>query len=169
MKTGQLLPLGVMAVFLVLGLGRRMRAQPVRPNRLLVTGGVIILVTLAALAPAYPVLLTPLGLVLAPVCLAAGVGLGWALVRTLRVWREPSGELWMKGGLPFAAVFVGALAIRLGVRFALTGDAFAPASPAELESPLGAVSTDLLLVSVGMWATRAAILYRRFRAGPAPP
>src|SRR5579859_583741 len=161
MRSDQLVGLGIFAFFVAFSLYRRLRPQPVRPTRVLVTTGVIVVVVVLTLS--IPVrqgqLLTELELM--PLFLLAGVGLGVLLVRTMTFWAEPStGELWMKGGALFAGVFLGSLVLRVGVRLALGETASAGRSSALL----AAVSTDLLFLVVGLWLTRAVILVRRHRA-----
>ena len=161
---GQIFGVGLMAVLVGLGMWRRMRAQVLRPNRMLVSAAMVALVTVASFAAAPAVLTTALGLVLAPLCLLAGVGIGVALIRFTRIWRESAtGQLWMQGGAAFALIFVAVLALRMGVRFAATGSVFGSTeTPAEAATPLSVISSDLLLLSVGMWAARAAVIYKRY-------
>src|SRR5690348_5616183 len=108
-QTTQLYAVVIALVFIGFAVLRRMRPQPVRPNRLLVTAAIITVVLLASLVGTGAGLIAdPLALVLIPVFLAVGAGLGYYLVRTMTFWTDPStGALWMKGGALFALILIG--------------------------------------------------------------
>ncbi|HEY4864110.1 MAG TPA: hypothetical protein VIK45_01235, partial [Candidatus Dormibacteraeota bacterium] len=114
---------------------------------------------------------SPLAVALALVCLAVGVLLGVVLVRTMRFWTDPNtGELWMAGGALFAIILVGTVVLRLGVRYAATGDPFSsansppgPSAQQGLTGFLYVLSSDLLLLTLGLWVSRAVLLYLRYR------
>ena len=180
--SGTLLALAVMVFLISLAMWRRMRPQPVRATRILVTAVVITAVVgLSFLVTGAHVISHPLALALAPVCLLAGVGLGVLLVQTMRFWTDPeTGQLWMAGGAAFAIILVATLALRFGVRYLATGSLFGSSSQQarESSSPLSILSSDLLLLTLGLWLARAALLLLRHReheagkgpaAGPAPP
>ncbi|HEX4214145.1 MAG TPA: hypothetical protein VIA06_12580 [Candidatus Dormibacteraeota bacterium] len=163
-----LITYAIVLVVICFAIARRMRPQPVRPNRLIVTAGLYCVILLASLGTAGPALIQSIpALILAPVCLIIGLGLGVVLVRFMTFWVDPqSGVLWMRGGVVFAVIFVVTLALRLGASFLLGGSSgFGPPSPGH-SAPhgfLSDLSTDLIFLSVGMWASRAALLYNRFR------
>ena len=160
-----LITLVVVVFFMALGVRRRMRPQPVRPNRLLISGAIIVLVIGASfLGTGAHLIENPLGLALMPVCLAAGVLIGYFVVRTMRFWTDrDTGQLWMAGGAAFAIILVGSILLRFGVRYAATGSAFSTPTQAESGSFLGILSGDLLLLSLGLWASRAVLLFLRYR------
>jgi hypothetical protein len=178
---GTLFFLALMVFLVTLGVARRMRPQPVRPGRILVTAVIIVAVLGSSFVATGAHLLShPLAVLLAPVCLVAGAGLGFVLVRTMRFWEDPaSGELWMAGGAAFAVILLVTLALRFGVRYLATGSAFGTSGPQAQEpsSPLAILSADLLFLTLGLWLSRAVLLLLRYRehqaqkgpaAGPAP-
>jgi len=162
---GTLIGLAIMFVFVALGVRRRMRPQPVRPNRILFFSVLIVLVIgLSFVGTGAHLIANPLAIALAPLCLASGVALGVFLVRTMRFWSHPeTGELWMAGGALFAIILVGTILLRLAMRYAATGDPFAAPRANEPVSPLSVVSADLLLVTLGLWLSRAVLLVLRHR------
>lgn len=176
--TSQLYAVALMAIMIGFGVVRRMRPQPVRPTRLIVSGVAIVLVIAASLVGAGGTIVAdPIAALLIPVFTAAGVALGYYLVRTMTFWSDPSsGALWMKGGALFALILVGTIAIRLGVRTIVYGSPFGSTVPGG-SAPHGLLydmTADLLFVSLGLWAARAYFLFRRHRAhaaavGAAPP
>lgn len=163
----QLYGLGIMALMIGFGVARRMRPQPVRPNRLIMGAAAIILVLLLSLVGTGAGLISdPLALVLIPVFIAAGAVLGWYLVRTMSFWTDPStGALWMKGGALFALILVGTIVLRLGVRSVIYGSPFGAPSPGQAQPHgfLYDLSADLLFLSLGLWASRAYLVYQRHR------
>jgi hypothetical protein len=120
---------------------------------------------IAILSSAPILVASPLGLIVAPVALAAGCSLGWLLVRTVRFYPHPeTGELWMRGDMVFIAVILATLVLRIGVQFAagpsqMAGGAVSMTHP----TPLRVVSTDLIFLSAGMWITRGVLLLARHR------
>jgi membrane protein CcdC involved in cytochrome C biogenesis len=156
-------PVVFIVVLLAFVLARRMRPQPVRPQRLLVMALIVVgVVILSALGTGSHLLRDVPALLLAPVALALGVLAGVLLVRTMRFWTdERSGELWMRGGWLFLAILLTTIALRTGVRIAASQGNRPPAvAPTGF---LADLSTDLLLISVGMWLTRAGLIYRRWQ------
>jgi hypothetical protein len=146
---------------------RRMRPQPVRPRGIAISGVIIVLVVLASFVGAGGGLMHDIpALALIPVFLAAGIGLGFLLVRTLNFWTDPeSGRLWMRGGPLFAVILVGSIALRLGARLVATGSMYGP-TPSNLaasHSFLYDLSGDLLLLTLGLWGARAFFLLKRHR------
>src|SRR5262245_58050340 len=129
--TSQLFGLGIMALAVGFGVLRRMRPQPVRPNRVIMSGVLIVLIVGASIAGTGGGLIgDPLALVLIPIFLAVGVALGYYLVRTMSFWADPAtGALWMKGGALFALILVGTIVVRLGVRTVIFGSPFASGAP----------------------------------------
>jgi len=165
--TSQLYALGIMALIIGFSLVRRMRPQPVRPDRLIVSGVLIALLIVASLVgTGGGIIGDPLALVLIPVFIAAGAALGYYLVRTMTFWSDPStGALWMKGGAIFALILVGTIVIRLGVRSVVYGSPFGSGSVGG-QTPHGFLydlSADLLFLTLGLWASRAYFVYRRHR------
>jgi hypothetical protein len=162
---GTLIGLAIMVVFVALGVRRRMRPQPVRPDRLVLFSVLIVLlVGLSFVGTGAHLIENPLAVALAPVCLVIGVALGFFLVRTMRFWTDPdTGVLWMAGGALFAIILVGTILLRLTVRYAATGDPFAAPKANESVSPLSVLSVDLLFVTIGLWLTRAVLLVLRHR------
>ena len=160
-----LIALALTIFFIGLGVRRRMRPQPVRPNRLLISGVIIVLVIgFSFVGTSAHAIENPIGLLLVPVCLAAGVVIGYFVVKTMRFWTDPqTGQLWMAGGAAFAIILVGTILLRFGVRYAATGNAFAPPTAGESGSFLAILSADLLLLSLGLWVARAALIFLRYR------
>ncbi|HXM57547.1 MAG TPA: hypothetical protein VOB72_19265 [Candidatus Dormibacteraeota bacterium] len=164
----QLYGLGFMTLAIGFGVMRRMRPQPVRPNRLVIGGVIITLILLLSLiGTGAGIIGDPLALVLIPVFLAAGIGLGYYLVRTMSFWSDPAtGALWMKGGALFALILVGTIVVRLGFRTVVYGSPFGGGAPGATR-PRGFLydlSADLLFLSLGLWASRAYFVYQRHRA-----
>jgi hypothetical protein len=164
----QLYGVGIMALLIGFGVMRRMRPQPVRPNRLLIGGAIIVLVIGASLVgTGGSIIGDPLALVLIPVFVVAGAALGYYLVRTMTFWADPAtGALWMKGGALFALILVGTIVLRLGVRTVVFGSPFASGGfgGAPSHGLLYDLSADLLFLSLGLWVARAYFVYQRHRA-----
>lgn len=160
-----LIAFAIMFALMSVGVARRMRPQPLKPARILILSVVIVAVLgFSLLGSGIHLIENPLALLLAPICLLMGVALGYFLVRTMRFWTDPrTGELWMAGGALFAIILVGTVLLRFGVRYAATGDPFAPPRPNEPVSFLSALSVDLLFLSVGLWLSRAVLLLLRYR------
>jgi len=164
--TTQLYGLAFMALFIGFGVMRRMRPQPVRPDRLIIGGVIIVLILgLSLVTTGAGLFGDPLALALIPVFVAAGAGLGYYLVRTMTFWSDPNtGALWMKGGVLFALILVGTIVLRLGVRTVVYGSPFGSGAPGS--SPHGFLydlSADLLFLSMGLWLSRAWFVYVRHR------
>jgi membrane protein CcdC involved in cytochrome C biogenesis len=162
---GTLISLAIMFVFIALGVRRRMRPQPVRPNRILAFSALIVLIVgLSFVGTGAHLIENPLAIALAPLCLLAGVALGVFLVRTMRFWTDPdTGQLWMAGGALFAIILVGTILLRFAVRYAATGDPFAAPKANEPVSTLSVLSADLLFVTLGLWISRAVLLVLKHR------
>jgi hypothetical protein len=176
--TSQLYAVGLMAIMIGFGVMRRMRPQPVRPTRLIVSGAaIVVLIAASLIGTGGAIIADPVAVLLVPVFTAAGIGLGYYLVRTMTFWSDPStGALWMKGGALFALILVATIAVRLGVRTIVYGSPFGSNVPGG-SAPHGLLydlTADLLFISLGLWASRAYFLYRRHQAhaatvGTAPP
>ena len=167
--TTQLYGLAFMALVVGFGVARRMRPQPVRPNRLILSGVVVTLAIGATLVGAGGAIVgDPITLALLPVFAVAGAALGYYLVRTMRFRADPStGTLWMRGGAVFALILVGTIVVRLGVRTAVYGSPFGAVAVGGRPNPHGLLydlSADLLFLSLGLWAARAYFLVQRHRA-----
>ena len=162
----QLYGLAFMALMVGFGVVRRMRPQPVRPNRLIVSGVLITLLLGASLVgTGGGIIGDPIALVLIPVFVVGGVALGYYLVRTMTFWADPStGSLWMKGGALFALILVGTIVLRLGVRALVYGSPFGGAGRPSGHGLLYDLSADLLFLTLGLWAARAYFLVQRHRA-----
>jgi len=169
----QLYGLGFLLLFVGFAVLRRMRPQPVRPQRLMVGGVIIVVVIGASLFAAGGRLIgDPVALVLIPIFAAVGAALGYYLVRTMTFWTDPgTGALWMKGGALFALILVGTIVIRLGVRSIVYGSMFGPASgggtgfapQSRSQGLLYDLSADLLFLSLGLWVARAYFVIQRHR------
>lgn len=166
-QQSQLLTILVIAVIFVVVLLRRMRAQPVRPNRLLIRAVLIVaLLAFSLVSTGVGLVHNVLALVLAPVALAVGAVLGWVLVRTMTFWTdEGTGELWMKGGAVFAVLLIVVIGLRIGVTFALGGgNAYATGGSTQgSHGWLAGLTSDLLILSMGLWLSRAGLVYQRYR------
>src|SRR5512142_2851860 len=114
----KLAPFVLVAVVLGFAIARRMRPQPVRPQRLLVFALIVAAIAVLSIVGAGTHLLRDVpALLLAPVALAVGVLVGVLLVRTMQFWtHEQTGELWMRGGWLFAAILFATIVLRAGAR-----------------------------------------------------
>lgn len=142
---------------------RRMRPQPVNPRRTLLMGAVFIVLLLLALSSDLSSFVHDApALIAAPFALVLGGLLGVAIVRSMTFWVDArSGVLWMRGGILFAVIYVVALVLRVGVSYAAQSGSRNPTLGQY--SWLHGVATDLVLLSIGMWAVRAALIYNRYR------
>jgi hypothetical protein len=173
-QQSQLFTLVVIAALMGVVIARRMRPQPVRPDRIAISGAIIVLVIASSLfGPNLQVVENPISLALIPVFIALGIGLGFVLVRTLTFWTDQAtGQLWMRGGVLFAAILVGTVVLRFGIRYIVYGNAFGGYSstaprPTGLLAVASDITADLLFLSLGLWASRAYLLIQRHRAsGP---
>jgi tetrahydromethanopterin S-methyltransferase subunit D len=158
----RVVPIVLIGALVIFRIFRRSRPQPVRPRAIAISTAILGFVLLLAIVGSAPILLaTPLGLALAPVALAAGCGLGWLLVRTVRFYPDQkTGELWMRGDVVFIAVILATILLRLGVQFAAGGPATGTAALTH-PTPLRVISTDLIFLSAGMWLTRGVLLLKR--------
>jgi membrane protein CcdC involved in cytochrome C biogenesis len=163
-QQSQLFTLVIVTAVIGLVMARRMRPQPVRPQRIAISGAIIVLLVASSLVGAGRLLIqNPISLLLIPV-----------FVATMTFWvDQPTGQLWMKGGVLFAAILIGTIVLRFGIRYIVYGDAFGGYSSgaATRLSPslalLSDASADLLFLSLGLWASRAFFLIQRHRASEA--
>ena len=166
-EQGQLTTLAFIALFVVLGVFRRMRPQQVRPQRVAITGVVIVVVIgLSLVGTGGRIIEDPIALALIPVFTAIGIVTGYYLVRTMTFWHDPNtGALWMRGGIVFAVILVASLVIRYGVRLAVYGNLYGttPGSVSGAHGFAYDLSADLLFVTLGLWASRAFFIVQRFR------
>jgi membrane protein CcdC involved in cytochrome C biogenesis len=166
-QQSQLLTVLVVAVIFVVVLLRRTRPQPVRPNALLIRAVLIVaLLGFSLVSTGVGLVHNVLALVLAPVALALGGVLGWVLVRTMTFWTdEGTGELWMKGGAVFAVLLIVVIGLRIGVTYALGGgNPYAGAGSSQGQHGwLTGLTSDLLILSMGLWLSRAGLVYQRYR------
>jgi membrane protein CcdC involved in cytochrome C biogenesis len=164
-QQSQLLTVLVVAVVFVVVLLRRMRPQPVRPNRLLIRAVlIVVLLGFSLVSTGVGLVHNVLALVLAPVALALGGVLGWVLVRTMTFWTdEGTGELWMKGGAVFAVLLIVVIGLRIGVTYALGGGNPYAGNAQGSHGWLTGLTSDLLILSMGLWLSRAGLVYQRYR------
>jgi hypothetical protein len=152
---------------------RRMRPQPVRPNQLLMRAVLIVaLLGYSLVSTGVGLVHSVVALVLAPVALVVGGVLGWVLVRTMTFWTDAAtGALWMKGGVVFGVLLVTVIALRFLVSFALGGgNPYAGGSQgSSAHGWLAGLTGDLLILSMGMWLSRAGLIYQRYRQHVATP
>jgi len=175
-QQSQLFTLVIVTVVIGLVMARRMRPQPVRPQRIAISGAIIVLVIGSSLLGGGRQLLqNPVSLLLVPVFIAVGIGLGFVLVRTMTFWvDQPTGQLWMRGGVLFAAILIGTIVLRYGISYIVFGNAFESYSGKSVTRPpsslalLSDVSAGLLFLSLGLWASRAFFLIQRYRAPKVP-
>jgi hypothetical protein len=170
-QQSQLFTLAIVTVVIGLVMARRMRPQPVRPQRIAISGAIIVLVIGSSLLGSGRHLVqNPVSLLLVPLFALLGIGLGFVLVRTMTFWvDQPTGQLWMRGGVLFAAILIGTIVLRFGISYIVYGDAFGnsskPASqPSSSLALLSDVSAALLFLSLGLWGSRAFFLIQRYRA-----
>jgi hypothetical protein len=144
---------------------RRTRPQPVQPGRTIAFTLIIVALSLFGLVSAPRVLTMPLFLVLAPVALLAGLGLGWAMMKQIRFWRDQAtGQVWMGGGFAYVAIWLATMAVRIGIEYASGGfEQGAAAAASRNPTNLTALTSDLLFLSTGLWLARGYILLRRAR------
>jgi membrane protein CcdC involved in cytochrome C biogenesis len=150
----------VALVFIVI---RRMRPQPVNPTRVAITGAVFIVLLLLALGSDFNPFIRDIPAIIgAPFALALGCVLGWVIVRTMTFWVDgQTGLLWMRGGILFAIIYVGALVLRVGTTY--LAQAGAHNSTLQQLPWLRGLSADFVLLSIGMLAVRAGLIFNRYR------
>jgi hypothetical protein len=154
----------IMAAVVGFAVYRRTRQQPVRPARSVAIAAMIVLLSAVGLVASgrSP---QPLALLIAPIALLAGFGLGWLMMGTISFWRDATGQLWMKGGVLYIGIWLATYVLRLAVSSlagAQPGSLVAnPARPEPLA--LAILSADLLFLSIGLWIARAAALVYRSR------
>lgn len=163
-------PLGLLVGLVIVGwvVYRRTRPQRVRLERTLIYTAVIVLVSVVGLLANPRVFGIALFLALAPVALVIGVALGWLMMRTIRFWRDESTDhLWMSGGVAYVAIWLGTVALRLGLTYLATGSLASPRSPSGAQPPstLSIIASDLLFLSIGLWLARGYALVQRFQMG----
>ena len=160
---GKIFPFLLVAVVFAFAIIRRMRPQPVRPQRLATFTAVIVVVLgLSVLSTGTHLFRDVPALLLAPVAAAVGCAVGFLFVRTTRFWTEKDGQLWMAGGAVFAVILVVSIVLRIGLRLAAVD--VNHSGTVTTNGFLVDASTDLLFLSMGMWLTRAAMVYQRWRA-----
>lgn len=164
--TPQLLPIIAILGLIGWSVYRRTRAQKVRMAQTIVITALIVLTSIAGLVANTRPFEDPLFVVLAPVALLAGLGMGWMMMRTIRFWREGStGEVWMSGGVAYVALWLATIALRMGIDYVATGG-FSKLGQGAADRPpttLSTVASDLLFLSIGLWLARGYALVRRYR------
>jgi hypothetical protein len=161
----RVVPIVVVGALVMFRIVRRSRPQPLRPRAIGISTAIIGLFLLLAIVGSLPILIaSPLGLALAPVALAAGCGLGWFLVRTVRFFPDPqTGDLWMRGDAVFIVVVVASILLRIGVQYAAGGQPVGGTESLTHPTLARVISTDLIFLSAGMWLTRGVLLLARHR------
>ena len=159
---------GIILLLIAFAVYRRMQAQPVQPQRAVILSAVVVALSAFSLVAANRLTAHPLALVLALPALAVGLGGGLLLMRSIRFWRdEATGALWMKGGVVYLAAWLGTVLLRQIVTYAsgayTTAGSLSPGQHA-VNPALAVLSTDLIIVSMGLWIARAAALVRTYRA-----
>ncbi len=159
---------GIILLLIAFAVYRRMQAQPVQPQRAVILSAIVVALSAFSLVAANRLTAHPLALVLALPALAVGLGGGLLLMRSIRFWRdEATGALWMKGGVVYLAAWLGTVLLRQIVAYAsgayTTAGSLSPGQHA-VNPALAVLSTDLIIVSMGLWIARAAALVRTYRA-----
>lgn len=154
--------IGYGALILVLvafAMYRRMRPQPVRPQRVLIMTAVIVVLSALNLVGNNRLTAHPLAVILAIPALLLGFGGGLLLMQSIHFWREPAtGALWMKGGVVYLAVWLGTVLLRQAITYANTGTT----GQQSVNPGLAVLSADLVIVSIGLWIARAVALVRKY-------
>jgi len=158
---------GIILLVVAVALYRRMRAQPVRPQRAIALSVVVVVLSVASVVGANQITAHPLALVLALPALVVGLGGGLLLMRSMHFWRDDAtGALWMKGGVVYLAAWLATVALRQIVAYASGAytSQGAPAGHHVVNPALPTLSADLVIVSMGLWIARAVALVRTYRA-----
>jgi membrane protein CcdC involved in cytochrome C biogenesis len=167
-STSQLFTLLVMLAIVSFAVRRRMRPQPVRIGRILLSFAVIVVLIGVSIigTGGHLLLASPLNLVLVLVSLGAGAILGVLLVRTMRFWTDPAtGQVWMQGNALFALILAGTILLRFAVRFLAFGSMSGGTEPLNpSDTSLNVLSVDLLCLSLSLWGARALLLWLRLRS-----
>lgn len=157
----------IILLFIAFAVYRRMRAQPVRPQRVVVLSLVIVLISAFSLVGTNRLTAHPLALALALPALAVGLGGGLLLMRSIHFWRdEATGALWMKGGVVYLAAWLVTVALRQAVAYAsgaYTTHGSSALGPHAVNPALATLSADLVIVSMGLWIARAVALVQKYR------
>ncbi|MFZ0216854.1 MAG: hypothetical protein WAM30_13055 [Candidatus Dormiibacterota bacterium] len=159
----QVVTIAVIVVVVAFVMVRRMRAQVVRPNAILIRSFILMALLVASLASTGRSFLTDtLALAVAPVALVVGGLLGWVIVRAMTFWTDQqTGQLWMKGGILFIIVYLAAFGLRMAAGF-LNGT-YSGGVVSVHATWVTALSTDLVFLSLGLWAVRGGLIYWRYR------
>jgi hypothetical protein len=161
--------LSIVLLLVAFAMYRRMRPQPVRPQRALVLAAIIVVLSALSLFGSDRLTDHPLAIVLALPALLVGFGIGYALMQSIHFWRDTdTGALWMKGGVVYLAVWLVTLALRQGVAYASGAYAAHSAGAQPVNPALAALSADLVIVSMGLWIARATALALKYRAHQHP-
>lgn len=155
----------VCIVILIIGyvIYKRIRPQVVRPLRAVITATIIIVLSIVSLFSTNTLFTHTLALILALPALIIGVVGGFLLMRSIHFWRdEKTGDLWMKGGALYLAVWLVTLILREGAAYA-SGDFTHGKVPFTLNPTLTALATDLVIISIGLWIARAIALVLKYR------
>jgi hypothetical protein len=159
----QLITVVIMIVIVGVIVYRRLRPQQVRTGRTIGITAVIVLLSLLGAAQNPRVLVEPLFLALAPAMLVIGFALGLVLMQTIRFWHdEQTGQLWMRGGVFYLAIWMATALLRYGVEYLATGS-ITQSRPAPTTAPttLGIIAADMLFLSVGLWIARGYALVKK--------
>jgi hypothetical protein len=156
--------LSIILLFVAFVMYRRMQPQPVRPRRAVVLAAIIVVLSALSLFGSDRLTDHPLAVILALPALLVGLGIGYLLTQTISFWRDPAtGDLWMKGGLVYLAVWMVTLVLRQGVAYASGAYAAHTAGAQPVSPGLAILSADVVIVSMGLWIARATALALKYR------
>jgi hypothetical protein len=159
----QILPGCIIILLIAYVIYKRLRPQVVRPQRLVLTATVIIVLSIISLFSTNTIFTHTLALILALPALIIGLVGGFLLMRSIHFWRdETTGALWMKGGVVYLAVWLITLLLREGAAYA-SGEYTGGKVPFTLNPTLTALATDLIIVSIGLWIARTTALVLKYR------
>ena len=158
--------LSIVLLLVAFAMYRRMLPQPVRPQRAVVLSAIIVVLSAVSLVGNNKLTDHPLAMALALPALLVGFAVGYVLMQSIHFWRDAStGELWMRGGVVYLAVWLVTLALRQGVAFASGAYSSHTAGAHPVSPALAILSADLVIVSMGLWIARATALVLKYRAG----
>jgi uncharacterized membrane protein len=156
--------LSIVLLLVAFAMYRRMRPQPVRPQRAVVLAAIIIVFSAISLSGKNQLTDHPLAVILALPALLVGIGGGFVLMQSIHFWRDKAtGELWMRGGVIYLAVWLVTIAIRQGVAYASGAYDAHTAGSHPVNPALAVLAADLLIVSMGLWIARAGALVLKYR------
>jgi hypothetical protein len=129
-----------------------------------VLAAIIVLFSAVSLTGSNQLTDHPLAVILALPALLVGIGGGFVLMQSIHFWRDAAtGELWMRGGVVYLAVWLVTLALRQGVAYASGAYDTHTAGAHPVSPALAVLAADLLFVSMGLWIARAGALVLKYR------